>query len=148
MKSNSGKSHVFFIIIIPLVLILGAILVDTWISYSTNKKFRLTTETILNDMIEVEGITPEEYEDYIRRAYERNDYKTDNLVVEASTDRIYVENDMQYSGIFSSLFYKNKNTVEKVIFGVRARVSENSKAFIKCEATYGSDGKLVFKYIK
>ncbi len=148
MKSNSGKSHVFFIIIIPLVLILGAIVTDTVISYTTNKKFRLITEEIIKEVTERDDLTPEDYAYHIKRLYERNNYDTENLVVEASSDRVYVENDLQYSGIFTSLFHKGKDLEEKVILGVTVRIAKNSKAFIKCEATYDSSGKLVFKYIK
>ena len=148
MKSNSGKSHVFFIIIIPLVLILGAIVADTIISYTTNKKFRLITEEIIKEVTERDDLTPEDYAYHIKRLYERNNYDTENLVVEASSDRVYVENDLQYSGIFTSLFHKGKDLEEKVILGVTVRLAKNSEACIKCEATYDSSGKLVFKYIK
>ena len=148
MKSNSGKSHVFFIIIIPLVLVLGAIVADTIISYTTNKKFRLITEEIIKEVTERDDLTPEDYAYHIKRLYERNNYDTENLVVEASSDRVYVENDLQYSGIFTSLFHKGKDLEEKVILGVTVRLAKNSKAFVKCEATYDNSGKLVFKFIK
>lgn len=151
MKLNKmGSAKVAFLLFIPFFLIFGAIATDTGISIYQNKKLRNDTEEIITQVVERTDLNYTDYESEIKRLYERYNYKTDVLVVMADDTKVYVSNERKYSGIFSSMFYKSKveNQVEKKLFGVPFRISQNSKALIKIEAKYENNKVISFEEVE
>ncbi len=146
--NKTGKSNAIFIILIPIFLILALIIVDTIISYAENKRFKSTTEKIVNEVITNEDISYEDYEKEIKRLYERNNYDTKMLVVDANDYEVYVENEHNYFGLFSSLKKANSKKLDIKILGVTFKVKRNSKAFIKLTVKKDYDGNLKFEYAK
>ncbi len=149
-KKSSDKSKVFSLLLIPLFLVFGAIVIDTGISMYQSHKLKSDTESFINEVVSRDDLDYTEYENEIRRIYERYNYETDMLVVSASSNKIYVENEHKYSGIFTSLFYKSKeeNIEEKKILGIPFHISKNSKAFVKVEATIDDKGNINFEYVE
>lgn len=150
MKLNkNGKGSAAYLLLVPLILVIGAIVIDTIINYSQEKKYKLITETIVKDIITQEDISEDEYEATIKKFYERNGYKTENMVVEIKGNgKMYLENEHHYSGILTSIFSENKNSVEKVLFGVRVKLAENSKVFLKINIDYTDKNDIKFEYLK
>lgn len=148
--NNSGKSSVLMILLIPVFLVAILIVTDTVISYSQNKSFKKVTEEVIEEVVNNENITVEEYKDEIKRVYERRGYRTVGLVVEASEDRLYVENENLYFGLFTS-FKKYGEDIEFQLFGIEYltfRLKKASKTFVKVEVTYDEDGELIYEYLK
>lgn len=145
---NNGKSSIIFLILIPLILIVTLIIIDTIISYGVNKKFKNDTETIIKDVLTNDELNYDEYYDEIKRLYEKKNYDTERLVVESDDYNFYLENEYNYFNLFSSL--KNtKNKKEYVtILGFTFKAKRNSKAFIKVNADYDNMGKIIFTYTK
>ena len=143
-----GKSDIKFILLIPLILIATLIVVDTLISYSENKRFKTITEEIIKGTMEDDNIEYSEYYDEIKKQYERNDYDTDMLVVEANNYSVYVENEHKYFGLLSSL-RNSKNEKQQVkLLGITFNLRKNSKAFVKVTAKYDYNNNLTFEYEK
>lgn len=143
-----GKSDIKFILLIPLILIATLIVVDTLISYSENKRFKTITEEIIKGTMEDDNIEYSEYYDEIKKQYERNDYDTDMLVVEANSYSVYVENEHKYFGLLSSL-RNSKNEKQQVkLLGITFNLRKNSKAFVKVTAKYDYNNNLTFEYEK
>lgn len=143
-----GKGGAIFIVLIPIILIITLVVVDTIISYTTTKTYQKITENILTEIITNPEIEIEDYNDEIKRAYERKGYETDMLVVEANSYDVYVENEHRYFGLFSSLSNNKGDKGEIKILGVTFKVKKNSVTRLKVTATYNSEDELEFEYTK
>lgn len=143
-----GKGGAIFIVLIPIILIITLVIVDTIISYTTTKTYQKITENILTEIITNPEIEIEDYNDEIKRAYERNGYETDMLVVEANSYDVYVENEHSYFGLFSSLSNNKGDEGEIKILGVTFKVKKNSVTRLKVTAKYNYEDELEFEYTK
>lgn len=143
-----GKSDIKFILLIPLILIATLIVVDTLISYSENKRFKTITEEIIKGTMEDDNIEYSEYYDEIKKQYERNDYDTDMLVVEANSYSVYVENEHKYFGLLSSLKNSINEKQQVKLLGITFNLRKNSKALVKVTAKYDYNNNLTFEYEK
>lgn len=143
-----GKSDIKFILLIPLILIATLIVVDTLISYSENKRFKTITEEIIKGTMEDDNIEYSEYYDEIKKQYEKNDYDTDMLVVEANSYSVYVENEHKYFGLLSSLRNSINEKQQVKLLGITFNLRKNSKALVKVTAKYDYNNNLTFEYEK
>lgn len=144
MKNN--KSSVVFLMLIPFFFIGTLIVFDTIFNYVENKKFKNITETIIRDIITNDDIDKDEYYEEIKKGYERNNYETDMLIVDVGYKDIYLENEHEYFGVFSSLFGRKGTEVDVEIFGITFRVKKSSVARINVTASENYDGELEFLY--
>jgi len=146
--NNSGKSNAVFLLLIPIFFVLALIIVDTVFNYVENKRFKSTTESIISEVMNDNEINYEDYNEEIKKKYERRGYETEMLVVEANSYDVYVENEHSYFGIFSS--FSNKKSIESEIkiLGVTFKVRKNSVARIKLTASFDYNDELTFEYIK
>ena len=146
--NKNGKGGTIFIVLIPLILIVTLIIVDTLVSFTTKKNYEKVTESILTEIMTNGEVYVEDYSDEIKRAYERKGYETDMLVVEANSYDVYLENEHEYFNLFSSLSNKRGDDGEIKILGVTFKVKKNSVARLKVTATYDYEGNIVFEYTK
>ena len=145
--NNDGKINILFVLI-PVFLIITLILVDTLISFSENKTFRVVTEDIIKSTLEDDNIDSSEYLNEIKRKYSEKNYDTEMLVVNEEGNGLYLENENKYFGLLSSL-KTSKSKKEKVdIFGITFNLRKNSKSIIKVKAYYDYDDNLKFDYVK
>lgn len=145
--NNDGKINILFVLI-PVFLIVTLILVDTLISFSENKTFRVVTEDIIKSTLEDDNIDSSEYLNEIKRKYSEKNYDTEMLVVNEEGNGIYLENENKYFGLLSSL-KTSKSKKEKVdIFGITFNLRKNSKSIIKVKAYHDYDDNLKFDYVK
>ena len=146
--NKNGKGGTIFIVLIPLILIVTLIIVDTIVSFTTKKNYEKVTESILTEIMTNDEIYVEEYNEEIKRAYVRKGYETDMLVVEANSYDVYLENEHEYFNLFSSLSNKRGDDGEIKILGVTFKVKKNSVASLKVTATYDYENNIVFEYTK
>ena len=147
MKS-SGKSNIIFLILIPLFFIISIIIVDTFVSFSQNKKFKKITENIIKDVISNDEIYEDDYYNEIKRLYQLNNYKTDNLVVDYNGYSLRIDNEHSYFGIISSLTNKRGEDTIINLFGIDFKVKKSSKVIISVEAKYNYDNELEINYLE
>ncbi len=143
-----GKGGTIFIVLIPVILIITLVVVDTIINFTTTKAYQKVTENILNEVMNNPEIDVEDYSEEIKRSYERKGYETDMLVIEANSYDVYVENEHKYFNLFSSLINKNGEDGEIKILGVTFKGKKNSVARLKVTATYNYEDELEFEYTK
>ena len=143
-----GKGGTIFVVLIPVILIVTLVVVDTIINFTTTKTYQKVTENILNEVINNPDIDVEDYSDEIKRAYERKGYETEMLVVEANSYDVYVENEHEYFNLFSSLSNERGDEGEIKILGVTFKVKKNSVTRLKVTATYNYEDELIFEYTK
>ena len=146
--NKNGKGGTIFIVLIPLILVVTLIIVDTIVSFTTKKNYEKVTESILTEIMTNDEIYVEDYSDEIKRAYERKGYETDMLVVEANSYDVYLENEHEYFNLFSSLSNKRGDDGEIKILGVTFKVKKNSVVRLKVTATYDYENNIVFEYTK
>ena len=142
------KNNFTFFIIIPIIIIFSFILMDTFISYYENKRFKSDTENIITEVMNNDTLSYDEYYNEIKKLYEQKNYDTDLLYVNANSYEVSVENEVNYFGLFSSI--KNYTYDEDIIniLGINFRYKKNSKTFVKVTAKYDYDGNLEFIYTK
>lgn len=146
--NSSGKSSASFLALIPLFFVISLIVIDTLFSYVENKRFKNLTENIIKEVMANEDIDIEDYNEEIKKSYERNGYETDMLVVEANDYDVYIENEHNYFGIFSA-FRNTKSEESKIkILGITFKVRKNSVARIKVRASFNYSDELNFEYTK
>ena len=146
--NNKGKSSFTFLLLIPLFFVIALIVIDTLFSFIENKRLKITTETILTNVVKNNDINVEEYSSEIKKEFERKGYKTDMLVVEANDYDIYVENEHSYFGIFSSFSKKKSMESDVEILGITFKAKKNSVARIKVTAKLNYENELEFEYTK
>ena len=146
--NKNGKGGTIFILLIPLILVVTLIIVDTIVSFTTKKNYEKVTESILTEIMTNDEINVEDYSDEIKRAYERKGYETDMLVVEANSYDVYLENEHEYFNLFSSLSNKRGDDGEIKILGVTFKVKKNSVVRLKVTVTYDYENNIVFEYTK
>jgi len=146
--NNNGKSNIIFLILIPLFFIISIIIVDTFVSFSQNKKFKKTTENIINDVMTNDEIYEDEYYSEIKRLYELNNYETDSLVVNYDGYSLRIDNEHSYFGIISSLTNRNGEDDIINILGIEFKVKKSSKVILSVEARYNYDNELEINYLE
>lgn len=146
--NNNGKSNIIFLILIPAFFIVSLIVVDTFVSYIQNKKFKNITEEIIREVMSNDELYEDEYYDEIKRLYEFNNYDTDDLVVDADGYSVRVDNEYNYFGIISSLTNKRGEDTDVNIFGIKFRVKKSSKVIVSVEAKYNYDDEIEINFIE
>lgn len=143
-----GKGGAIFIVLIPIILVMTFLIFDTIIGFITNKNYEKVTEKILTEIMTDEELGVEDYNEEIKRAYERKGFETDMLVVETNDYDVYVENEHKYFNLLTSLSKNPGEEVEIKILGVTFKVKKNSIARLKVIASYDYEGNVVFEYTK
>jgi len=146
--NNDGKSNIIFIILIPLFFIISIIIVDTFVSYSQNKKFKIITENIIKDVMTNDELYEEDYYNEIKRLYKLNNYNTDSLVVDANEYNLRLDNEHSYFGIISSLTNRQGEDDIINILGIDFKVKKSSKVIISIEARYNYEDELEINYLE
>ena len=146
--NKNGKSNIIFVLLIPIFFIATIIVIDTIISYNTNKTYKLVTESIIKNVMENENLDYEEYYDEIKRLYELRNYETNMLTVNANEYEVIVSNEHIYFGLISSLTNPNGEDAKINILGVEFFVKKGSKTSINVEASYDYNDELVFEYVE
>ena len=95
--NNHGQSLVLFIIIIPLVLLLLAVIVDLGLITTQKVKLNEVTREILKEVI-----TKENYEDLIKRLYQENNIATSKLEIKKD-DYLEIKNEITIESIFGKI---------------------------------------------
>ena len=145
---KNGKSNIIFLILIPLFFVISIIIVDTFFSYSQNKKFKIITENIIKDVMSNEELYEDDYHNEIKRLYELNNYKTDNLVVNYDGYSLRIDNEHSYFGIISSLTNRSAEDDIINILDIEFKVKKSSKVIISVEARYNYENELEINYLE
>ena len=106
MKLNKhGQSLVLFVVIIPFVILLLALVCDIGLITSKKVKLNAVTKDILKEVMNKDN-----YEELIIKLYEENDIDVDNLEITNNGKRI--KNEIEVSSIFGQIIGLKKYQIK------------------------------------
>lgn len=106
MMNNKGQTLVLFIIFIPILIMLAALIVDTGLIIRENTRLKATTKTILQDVYYKEN----KNEDMIKKLFKANNISIKNMVITISENKIRIKNDYDIESMFGKIIgLKNYN---------------------------------------
>ena len=146
--NKQGKGSNIFIILVPIFLIAALIIADTAVTYNADKTFKKVTEEIIEEVLNNDELSYDEYNGEIKRLYELKGYETEMLLVDANSYQIYVENEHEYFGVFTSIFGNGKEEIVKVFGIFDFKMKKGSKTSLKVEARFDSNDELQFEYVE
>ncbi len=106
MLNHRGQSLVLFIIVIPLIIGLVALIVDLGLMTSKKVKLNEVTREILKEVI-----TKDNYEELIKKLYQENDIDIDNLEI-VKNDYLRIKNEIDVDSIFGKIIGLKKYTIK------------------------------------
>lgn len=95
--NKKGQTLILFVILIPVLLGLCALVIDVGSIVLANTKLREVTKTIISDVAE------DANEDEIRNLYLKNGIPVENLEVDIQNDKIRIQNEYEIDSIFGSI---------------------------------------------
>ena len=123
--NRKGQTLVFFVVLIPLFIMMLAFIVDTGFLMSENTKLIGTTKTIIKDVYKKKDTIDLDKE--IKDLYEKNNIATKNLKINLNDDKLSIQNSYDLNSIFGQ------------IIGIK-------KYEVKINMTaYEKDGKIIFE---
>lgn len=146
--NNKGKGNAIFILLIPVFIFFSMIISDTFFRYSEEKKFKIATEKIINEVMDNDDIDYNEYYKEIKRLYELKKYNTNMLVVDADEYNVHVENEYVYFSLFTSLS-RTGEVFEVKLFNIdylTFKLKKNSRFMLKVDVKENEKGKRIFEY--
>ena len=95
--NKHGQTLSFFVILIPILLGLCALVVDVGYIVSKNRELKEVSKTIIEDYFN--GLDVQE----IKELYEENSIPIDNLEIDINEDSIHIVNYYEVDSIFGSV---------------------------------------------
>ena len=97
--NKKGQVLVTFILILPLLLILGAFIVDN--AYMTHKNIEL--KNVTKDIIKIHLLKNELSDEQIRQTYDKNNIPTEELEIIKEENKITIKNQYYADSIFGKI---------------------------------------------
>lgn len=108
--NSHGQTLVLFVILIPLLLGMGAFVIDTAYLLKENTKLKSTTRTIIEQTKDIKDT--EEQKEKIKTLYEKNKIPTENLIYKIEDDGKQIENTYQIESIFGAIIGLKEYTIK------------------------------------
>lgn len=99
--NNKGQTLIMFILLIPLILVIMALVVDTSFVYKEKIKFQSVTKTIMKTTYENKDAT--DFNDKIINLYKKNGIYTNNIVIKVNSDSVVIKNQAKVKSIFGNI---------------------------------------------
>ena len=127
---KKGQTSLIFIILIPVIMIIAALAIDTGVSMYYEKKQKNVAEETLINLLESD-LTEEEYYNRAKNIFEKNELDTEFLSINVIGNRITLYNsDVHYS--FLGTLFKNIN----------------HQSIVEAEAYKDTNGKIIVTFPK
>ncbi len=104
--NRNGQTLILFVILIPVLLILAALVIDIGIISNEKMHVSKVTSTILKETFEKEETVEE-----IKKLYEKNNIPTENLKIEKKEDQMTIENNYEINSIFGNIIGIKKYSI-------------------------------------
>ncbi len=110
--NNRGQTLIFFVLVIPILLLILAFIVDTGLVLKEYTRFTSTTRTIVRTV----DMKTENYQEKVKNLYDKNNIPTKNLEIETIEKQIQISNEYEIESIFGNIIglksYKIKKTIK------------------------------------
>ena len=121
ISNKKGQTLILFIILIPLILGVMAVVVDVGLLISKNSNLKETTKIVIKDSLN-NNLNEEE----IRELFIKNKIVVDNLEIKLDNDKIEIKNKVKIDSIFGAIIGLKKYTIKIDIMGYK----DNNKIVI------------------
>ncbi len=122
--NNKGQTLVIFLILIPIIIVILALVIDLGLVQSTKTKMLKVTEMIIEDVIDKEGYDKEEL---VKRLYKENKIKYTSLKVTFDDNKLSINIIKNIEGLFGKFISLNNYKIEISLTGYR----QNDKIIIE-----------------
>lgn len=119
--NNKGQTMVVFALLIPLLMLVMALVVDTGLMIHEKIKLTNVTKMIIND--EIDNYS---YDDVIN-IYQKNGISINNVYTEYKNNELEIKNEYEVDSIFGNIININLYKVKIDIIGYK----ENNEIIIK-----------------
>lgn len=99
--NNKGQTLIMFILLIPLILVIMALVVDTSFVFKEKIKFQSVTKTIMKTTYENKDAT--DFNDKIINLYKKNGIYTNNIVIIVNSDSVVIKNQAKVKSVFGNI---------------------------------------------
>ncbi|MDE5539244.1 MAG: hypothetical protein K2J20_02015 [Bacilli bacterium] len=89
IHNKRGQTLILFVILIPIMLGLCALVIDTGLVIANKSHLKEVTKTVIKETIEEMNV------DMIKTLLEKNDVDCQNLEVKIVDDRMYITNEIE-----------------------------------------------------
>ncbi len=121
ISNKKGQTLILFIILIPLILGVMAVVVDVGLLISKNSNLKETTKIVIKDSLN-NNLNEEE----IRELFIKNKIDVDNLEIKLDNEKIEIKNKIEIDSIFGAIIGLKKYTIKIDIMGYK----DNNKIVI------------------
>ncbi len=99
--NNKGQTLIMFILLIPFILVIMALVIDTSFVYKEKIKFQSVTKTIMKTTYENKDAT--DFNDKIINLYKKNGIDTNNMVIKVNSDSVVIKNQVKVKSVFGNI---------------------------------------------
>lgn len=114
--NNKGQTLILFVILLPILLLLFAVVVDTGLLLKEQTKLNSTLRTILKTTYQKKE--EENYEEMVKELCNKNNIPIDNLQIEVTDTNIIISNTYEKESIFGKVIgihaYKIKSSFKGI----------------------------------
>ena len=121
ISNKKGQTLILFIILIPLILGVMAVVVDVGLIVSKSSSLKETTRLVIKD-----SLNNDLGEEKIKELFIKNKIDVDNLELELENKEIHVKNKIEIDSIFGAIIGLKKYTIKIDIKGYK----DNNKIVI------------------
>ncbi|MBE6160793.1 MAG: pilus assembly protein [Firmicutes bacterium] len=117
--NKKGQTLIMFVILIPLLIMMLALVVD--VSYMTNEKIKLdsTTKTIIKEMFD--NRFDNDMEDKIYNLYKKNKINYENVKIDKKEEYLKIKNYYEIDSIFGKIIGLKKYKIKTSIKGYKEK---------------------------
>ena len=113
--NNKGQTLVIFIVLLPLLLAIGALMIDDSMIVYKNIQLKNTTKDIIKMNFNKRELTDED----IMMIYEKNDIPIDNVIINRKDNELNIKVNYYYTSFFGKLLDLNSYEVRTNITGYK-----------------------------
>jgi Flp pilus assembly protein TadG len=115
--NNKGQTLILFVILIPIVLVLMALVIDTSYLYKEKTKLESTTKTIIKNNYDKKD--SDDIDKIITDLYQKNNIETNNLIISVSDNSLAIKNYYSIDSIFGNIIGIKKYDIKVSLKGIK-----------------------------
>lgn len=99
--NNKGQTLIMFILLIPLILVIMALVIDTSFVYKEKIRFQSITKTIMKNTYA--RINEEDFKKQVINLYKKNNVDIKNIKIDVNSNEVSINNQAKVKSIFGNI---------------------------------------------
>lgn len=101
IKNKRGQTLILFVILIPIMLLLCALVIDTGLVVVENHHLKEVTKTIIKE--EIDNINNNNIEEEIKKSFKMNEIDINKLNIAILDNKLKISNEIEVASIFGNI---------------------------------------------